>query len=67
MSNRLALAYAGVLGLAALGFQAQASPQKVKVYQDLADTVAGPWIYDDLASGFASAKKANKPMLVVFR
>jgi hypothetical protein len=48
-------------------FQVQATPQKAKIYQDLADTVAGPWIYDDLASGYATAKKAGKPMLVAFR
>lgn len=25
------------------------------------------WIYNDLAKGFAAAKEAGKPMLVVFR
>ncbi len=27
----------------------------------------GPWIYGDLAAGFAEAKKTKKPLLVVFR
>jgi len=29
--------------------------------------LGGKWIYDDLPAGFAQARKANKPMLVVFR
>ena len=29
--------------------------------------VKGDWIYDDLASGYAAAKKSGKPMMVVFR
>jgi hypothetical protein len=29
--------------------------------------VKGGWIYDDLASGYAAAKKAGKPLMVVFR
>ena len=34
----------------------------------LKDTeVKGNWIYDDLASGYAAAKKSGKPMMVVFR
>lgn len=60
MSLRLVLVLV-VLGLA------QVNPQKAKIYQDLNDTVAGPWIYDDLASGYATARKSGKPMLVVFR
>ncbi len=35
--------------------------------QALKDDVGAGWIYDDLAAGFAQAKKSNKPMLVVFR
>ena len=31
------------------------------------DNVKGDWIYDDLASGYAAAKKSGKPMMVVFR
>jgi len=34
----------------------------------LKDTeVKGDWIYDDLAGGFAAAKKTGKPMMIVFR
>ncbi len=43
-------------------------PQKEALRAKLKDTTtAGAWIYDDLAAGFALAKKSNKPMLVVFR
>lgn len=27
----------------------------------------GDWIYDDLAKGFADAKKTGRPLMVVFR
>jgi len=27
----------------------------------------GAWIYDDLDSGFAAARKTGKPLLIVFR
>jgi serine protease Do len=27
----------------------------------------GDWIYDDLAEGFADAKRTGRPLLVVFR
>ncbi len=66
MSTRIALGCAALVALSALGFQ-QASPQKMKIYQDLKDQVAGPWVYDDLAQGTALAQKSGKPMLVVFR
>jgi hypothetical protein len=34
----------------------------------LKDTeVKGNWIYDDLAAGYSAAKKAGKPMMIVFR
>ena len=34
----------------------------------LKDTeVKGDWVYDDLASGYAAAKKSGKPMMIVFR
>ena len=29
--------------------------------------LSGQWFYDDLAGGFAQAKKTGKPLLVVFR
>ena len=31
------------------------------------DVVKGNWIYDDLAAGYAAAKKSGKPMMIVFR
>ncbi|MGH9659950.1 MAG: hypothetical protein ACRD96_15480 [Bryobacteraceae bacterium] len=65
MMTRSTLAGATFLGLVALGFQQ--APNKAKIQQDLKDAIAGPWIYDDIDAGFAAAKKAGKPMLVVFR
>ncbi len=39
-----------------------------KLQQALKDTDVHPaWIYNDLARGFAEAKKAGKPLLVVLR
>ena len=29
--------------------------------------VADDWIYEDIAAGYATAKKTGKPLLVVFR
>ena len=66
MTLKSMLATAVLLGGAALGAQQQ-TPQKAKIQTDLADTYAGPWVYDDIDQGYALAKKANKPMLVVFR
>jgi hypothetical protein len=53
-----------VVGLAFL-----AAPQeKEKLRAALKDTeVKGDWIYDDLAGGFAEARKSGKPMMIVFR
>ncbi len=48
-------------GLAALAQDKEALKTALK------DEVAGGWIYDDLGAGYAAAKKAGKPMLVVFR
>lgn len=43
-------------------------PQKEQLKIALKDTDLGSgWIYDDLGAGTAAAKKANKPMMVVFR
>jgi len=36
-----------------------------KTLKDLDD--AASWVYDDLESGFAAARKSAKPLLVVFR
>ena len=33
----------------------------------LHDPAAGFWIYDDVAKGYAEAKKTGKPLLVSFR
>ena len=33
----------------------------------LGDTVTEGWIYEDLAAGYAAARKTGKPLLVAFR
>ncbi len=43
-------------------------PAKLRLKEALKDTeVQGDWVYDDLGAGIARAKKAKKPMLIVFR
>ena len=46
-----------------------AMPQdKEKLRTALKDTeVKGDWVYDDLGTGFAEAKKSGRPMMIVFR
>ena len=45
-----------------------AESRDAKVRQDRQDVQATElWIYNDLAQGFAQAKKTGKPLLVVFR
>src|SRR5258708_36904750 len=45
-----------------------ATQDKDKLREALKDTeLQGTWIYDDLDSGLAEAKKSGKPMLVVLR
>ena len=57
------------LALAALAAEASAqSRQKEQLKQALKDTeVRGPWIYDEIAVGFAKARLAKKPIMLVFR
>jgi hypothetical protein len=51
---------------ALLAFGAQDSNRQLQ--QSLKDTDVHPsWIYNDVAAGFAAAKKTGKPLLVVFR
>jgi hypothetical protein len=43
-------------------------PQKEELRKSLKDgELVGTWIYDDVTAGFAEAKKAGKPLLIVFR
>jgi hypothetical protein len=56
--------------VAAITAAALAAPfqDKQALKTALKDTeVQGDWIYDDLPAGYAAAKKAGKPLLVVFR
>ncbi|WP_298867337.1 Trx7/PDZ domain-containing (seleno)protein [uncultured Gimesia sp.] len=46
--------------------QAQTREEKVKRDRERVQS-SGYWIYNDLAQGFAQAKKTNKPLLVVLR
>jgi len=50
--------------LAAFCVAQEAGPLQ-KSLQDM--EVQGPWVYNNLATGFAEAKKTGKPLLVVFR
>lgn len=54
----------GVLLMALVPLQADDRPVLQEVLQD--HEVEGPWIYDDLAAGFAAARKSGKPLLVNF-
>jgi len=66
MTNRIALAWAAVAGLGLLGAAGPQEPGPLqKSLQDLEPK--GPWVYGDMAAGYAEAKKSGKPMLVVFR
>jgi hypothetical protein len=68
---RTAMILAAALGAACLAAAAPRGgqdPAKLKLKEALKDTEPqGDWIYDDLPAGIAEAKKANKPMLIVFR
>ena len=56
-----------VLVAFATGISAQ-SRQKEQLRQALKDTeLKGPWVYDDIATGFAKARLAKKPIMLVFR
>ena len=49
---------------------ALASPagDKERLREALGDNaLAGTWIYDDLDAGYAEAKRAGKPLMVVLR
>lgn len=57
----------GAMAAACLSLGAQ-DPAKEQLRIALKDTeVKGNWLYDDLASGYSTAKKSGKPMMVVFR
>lgn len=63
-----ALAVYGLIlasGLAAVAARVAQDKEQLKV--KLKDEVAGAWVYDDIAQGMAMARKANKPMMIVFR
>lgn len=53
--------------LLASGLALAQDPQKEQLKTRLKDEVAGDWVYDDIALGMAQAKKAGKPMMIVFR
>jgi len=66
MSSRIALGFAAVLGFHLTGAASTQEPGALQ--KSLADLEPrGAWAYNDLASGFAEAKKSGKPLLVVFR
>lgn len=64
--KRLGFVVLGVLFLA--GSLAAQNPREEKVRNDKKRVEAGGyWIYNNLAKGFAEAKKTGKPMIVVLR
>ena len=49
-------------------FPALAQKKVDPLQHSLGDSeVKGPWIYNDLKTGFAEAQRTGKPLLVVFR
>jgi serine protease Do len=63
---RWGIVTAGVLLL--VGSLAAQNPREEKVRNDKKRVEAGGyWIYNDIAAGFAEAKKSGKPMVVVLR
>ncbi len=65
-SMRWLISILGLVALATGPLVAQGG--KTSLQKRLGDLeLAGPWFYDDLAGGFAQAKKTGKPLLVVFR
>ena len=62
------LVLGALLPLAAPGLTQDGKGDKEQLRRKLKDTeVRGAWIYDDLESAFAVARKTAKPLLVVFR
>lgn len=56
------------LGLGVLSILLASQDPSEKLRQVLKDKeVQGPWVYNDLAKGFAEARQSGKPLLVVFR
>ena len=54
--------------LAGLGLALGGEDEPTPLQKALRDTeLAGTWIHNDAAAGFAEAKKTGKPLLMVFR
>jgi hypothetical protein len=59
---------AAVGGWTLLAGSAAAQSGKEDLRKELKDLeLGGSWIYDDLEAGFAQARTAGKPLIVVFR
>lgn len=57
-----------LVALVCAAFAAAPAGDTEQIRQALRDVQPGPgWIYNDLAAGFAEAKRTGKPLLVVFR
>ena len=67
MTSR-SFACAAALGFLAFAPVARADSGKDELRKSLKDQeLVGTWIYDDVEAGFAAARAAAKPLLVVFR
>ena len=64
----LTLALAVLCAVPAGSARAEEGSPKDDLRKSLKDfDAAASWVYDDLESGFAAARKSAKPLLVVFR
>jgi hypothetical protein len=55
-------------GLAVIALISLQDSKDRRLQENLKDTgIVGAWVYDDLDAGIAAAKKAGKPLMVVYR
>jgi len=65
--RRRRMAFAAAVGTVLAG-SVMADTTKEDLRKGLQDLeLGGSWIYDDVEAGFAAARAAGKPLLVVFR
>lgn len=68
MKTTTIVAFILATGIMAFSLRAQIAPEKEAMRVKIQDVQpVGEWHYDNLASGFADAKKSGKPLLVVVR
>ena len=65
MNARLGIALFALASVAAAQDAAEAAASTLR--EALHDSAADFWIYDDVELGYATAARANKPLLISFR